>query len=265
MVVVSIGGIDTLIPSSRNSHNPPQRSATTTPRHNSSKPTRSHVHALLLSQQASTAWPIRDIYMHTPAPHMAGGSSTSSGSCTATWRRRTATNATSPATVVVLLAALVLSLQLQQVSALYHTSSEVLHWFSHWAAKRPDVLRCVDTFAVVFCWKGWAFLGCMRVCFCLYWVPCVFVANVLAASEQSTSSQQQAAAVLYTLPCVAPTPPHEHEHTKHNHTPTTAGFVSCMRGRRAQPCLWQQYHTASTVSGSSTSSYMPACVRVCVS
>jgi hypothetical protein len=39
--------------------------------------------------------------------------------------------------LVVLLAA-----HLQQASALYHTSSEVLHWFSHWAAKRPDVLRC---------------------------------------------------------------------------------------------------------------------------
>jgi hypothetical protein len=31
---------------------------------------------------------------------------------------------------------------LQQASALYHTSSEVLHWFKQWSTKRSDLLRC---------------------------------------------------------------------------------------------------------------------------
>jgi hypothetical protein len=48
----------------------------------------------------------------------------------------------SSSSMLSMMVLVLLTAHMQQASALYHTSSEVLHWFSHWAAKRPDVLRC---------------------------------------------------------------------------------------------------------------------------
>lgn len=44
---------------------------------------------------------------------------------------------------------------LRQGQALYHTSSEVLHWFSHSAAKHPSVLRCEACTGVCMSGKQW--------------------------------------------------------------------------------------------------------------
>lgn len=58
---------------------------------------------------------------------------------------------------------LVAVLHLQQASALYHTSSEILHWFSHCAAKRPDTLRSVLPVTAVVA-RPSSSLGCRQFC-----------------------------------------------------------------------------------------------------
>lgn len=162
---------------------------------------------------------------------------------------------------MLLVVLVLLTSHLQQASALYHTSSELLHWFSHSAGKRPDILRCACSWATfaIRPWPQAVAFSCPARLFSAHRLPqvttsactvtctycfdqhfidhgeCVHLSHRLDSTPQVTFVVR-ACALLPARPALVCCCP--------------SGSGSCMNVKPALSYQWPRYQRASAVSAS---------------